>query len=254
MSTVHTAAPFDTRDYPRSNGYPTWASKPMPETDWHRDLMNLLIEVLRDFYAGQPVYVTGNILVFYQQGNRRRHVSPDVWLARGVDNHPRPNYLIWEESHGPEFVIELTSRTTQNEDLNSKFTLYRDVLEVREYFLFDPDGDYLQEQLQGYRLRKGAYQRIHARHGRLPSQVTGLHLEAEGNMLRLWNPLTATWLPTPQEVRQGFETATEQLRGTVEQLQAENQQLRQRATALEAELQNTNRRLDELARRLDGNV
>jgi Uma2 family endonuclease len=184
---------------PRSNAYPTADGKPMAETDFHRDLMLLLIEVLRAFYAGQQVYVTGNILVFYQPGNRRRHLSPDVWLARGVEHRARLNYLIWEEPKGPEFVIELTSSSTRTEDLVTKFTLYRDVLKVREYFLFDPLGDYLDEQLQGYRLRKGAYQRIHARDGRLPSQVTGLHLEATGDMLRLWNPLTQNWLPTPAE-------------------------------------------------------
>jgi Uma2 family endonuclease len=181
------------------------------------------------------VYVTGNILVFYQQGNRRRHVSPDVWLARGVDNHPRPNYLIWEESRGPEFVIELTSRTTQNEDLNSKFTLYRDVLKVREYFLFDPDGDYLQEQLQGYRLRKGAYQRIHARDGRLPSQVTGLHLEAEGTMLRLWNPLTSTWLLLPAERLAQAEARVTQAQTRATQAETDVERLRQELQRLRSQ-------------------
>src|SRR6476620_6419063 len=88
------------------NGYPTWSPEPMPETDWHRKLMNLLIEMLEMFYAGKQVYVTGNILVFYEEGNRRRHVSPDVWAARGVEDRLRPNYLIWEEARGPEFVIE----------------------------------------------------------------------------------------------------------------------------------------------------
>src|SRR4051794_28489322 len=116
------------------NDYPTWSAEPMPETDLHRDLMAILIDMLRRYFAGQTVYVTGNILVFYQPGNRRRHVSPDVWVARGVENYQRPNYLIWEEPRGPEFVIELTSSTTRAEDLGAKFNLYRDVLKVREYF------------------------------------------------------------------------------------------------------------------------
>src|ERR1700676_31204 len=61
------------------NDYPTSDGKPLAETDWHRDLMVLLIEMLRAFYQGQRVYVSGNLLVFYERGNRRRHVSPDVF-------------------------------------------------------------------------------------------------------------------------------------------------------------------------------
>jgi Uma2 family endonuclease len=185
----------------RKNGYPTSDGKPMAETDWHRELMVMLIEMLRGFYAGQQVYVTGNLLVFYEPGNRRRHVSPDVWLARGVENRVRLNYLIWEEPRGPEFVIELTSSSTRREDQRGKLDLYRDVLKVREYFLFDPFGDYLEPRLQGYRLRKGAYQGIRPRNGRLPSQVTGLHLEGVGDMLRLWDPQAEAWLLTPAERR-----------------------------------------------------
>ncbi len=192
------------------NGYPTTDGKPMAETDWHRDLMLLLIEMLRGFYAGQRVYVTGNLLVFYEPGNKRKHVSPDVWLARGVENRQRPNYLIWQEPRGPEFVIELTSSTTRDEDLTTKMALYRDTLKVREYFLFDPRDDYLDPRLQGYRLRGGVYQSIRPRAGRLPSQVTGLHLEAVGDMLRLWGPQAQAWLPTPAELLARTDVAREQ--------------------------------------------
>ncbi len=55
--------------------YPTSDGKPMAETDWHRDLMAALIQTLSAYYADDPrVYVSGNLLVFYEPGNRRRHV------------------------------------------------------------------------------------------------------------------------------------------------------------------------------------
>jgi hypothetical protein len=38
---------------PYTNDYPSSDGKPLAETDWHRDLMMLQIEVLRAFYAGQ---------------------------------------------------------------------------------------------------------------------------------------------------------------------------------------------------------
>jgi len=45
-------------------------------------------------------------------------------------------------------VIEYTSKTTRKEDQHTKFVLYRDTLKVKELFLFDPFGDYLQPQFQ----------------------------------------------------------------------------------------------------------
>ena len=55
------------------------------------------------------VYVSGNLLVYYVPGDRLRHLSPDVFVAKGVPKRERLNYLMWEEGKGPDVVIELTS-------------------------------------------------------------------------------------------------------------------------------------------------
>src|SRR5450755_4060946 len=138
--------------------YPTSDGKPMAETDIHRRLMTELIAALQAFYASESlVYVSGNLLLFYEEGNKRRHLSPDVFVVRGVPKHERENYLLWEEGQSPQFVIELTSSSTRREDTAKKFELYRDILKVREYFLFDPMGDYLKPSMQGWRLVRGVY-------------------------------------------------------------------------------------------------
>jgi Uma2 family endonuclease len=179
------------------NGYPTSDGKPMAETDYHRDLMMDLIATLRAYYAEQEnVYVSGNLLLFYVENNRRKHISPDVFVVPGVGKYQRPNYLLWEE-RPPVFVIELTSSSTRNEDLTTKMALYQDVLKVQEYFLFDPCEDYLDPSMQGWRLRSGTYRRIRPVAGRLPSRTTGLHLERDGTELRLWNPTTGERLLLP---------------------------------------------------------
>jgi Uma2 family endonuclease len=189
------------------NGYPT-SVPDMPESEWHRSLMLWLIDSLTWYYRDvERVCVSGNLLIFYSRGDRRRHVSPDVFVVRGVEKRVRPNYLVWEEGQAPEFVIELTSSSTHTEDTGRKFRLYRDTLRVREYFLFDPDGDFLSPRLCGYRLRAGVYHSIRPRAGRLPSQVTGLHLEANGRELRLWDPTTVAWLPTFPEREAAAEAA-----------------------------------------------
>jgi Uma2 family endonuclease len=185
----------------QGNGYPTSDGKPMAETDRHRDLMVDLIKVLQLFYALVPdVYVSGNLLLFYERGNKRRHVSPDVFVSRKVPKRERLNYLVWEEGKGPDLVIELTSSSTRHTDVSRKFRLYRDVLKVNEYFLFDPFGDYLDPQLQGYRLQRGKYVPIRPVAGRLPSKVLRLHFEAHGKDLRLFDPAAERWLPTPMEI------------------------------------------------------
>src|SRR5438270_5020130 len=119
--------------------YPTSDGKPMAETELHRNLMFDLIHSLLAYYANVPrVHVTGNLLLYYEQGNKRKHISPDVFVAFGVGKHQRDYYLLWKERQPPRFVIELTSSSTRKTDTSKKFELYRDVLKVREYFLFDP--------------------------------------------------------------------------------------------------------------------
>jgi Uma2 family endonuclease len=181
-------------------GYPTSDGKPMAESDWHRNVMTETIEALQAFFANeQMVYVSGNLLLFPEKGNKRKHIAPDVFVVRGVQKRQRANYLLWEEGRSPDVVIEITSSRTRHEDQVRKMQKYRDVLKVREYFLFDPLDDYLEPPLQGYRLRGGKYLNIHPRGRRLPSRVLGLHLEHQGWELRLWDPTTQSLLLTLRE-------------------------------------------------------
>lgn len=213
--------------------YPTSDGKPMAETDWHRDLMNTLIQTLAAYYSAKPlVYVSGNLLVFYKPGNRRKHVSPDVFVVKGVAKHQRPNYLIWEEGKGPEVVIELTSQSTRDEDVEDKYELYQDTLRVSEYFLFDPLGEYLQPQLQGHRLRRGRYEPISPLKGRLPSKVLGLNLEGHGRDLRLYDPRTKQLLLTPDEARQAAEDRAMQEAIARREAEAEVQRLQRKLAEL----------------------
>jgi len=189
-----------TKRKPKDIEYPTSDGKPMAETDWHRDLMVDLINRLDHRYADDPdVYVSGNLLLFYERGNKRKHVSPDTFFVFGVAKKQRPNYLLWREKKSPSFIMEMTSSSTKNEDKTKKFVLYRDVLKAKEYFQFDPFGDYLNPQLQGYRLQRGEYVPIAPVDGRLPSETLGLHLEASGNQLLLWDPTTKEYLMTSEE-------------------------------------------------------
>jgi Uma2 family endonuclease len=178
----------------------------MAETEIHlKDLIDT-IEVLADYYADQPnVYVCGNLLLYYEEGNPRKRVAPDVLVALGVPKEPlRDSYLVWKEGKAPDFVLEITSKSTKRED-QKEFEIYRDILRLSEYFLFDPRAEYLRPPLQGFRLISGDYVSIEASAGRLPSQVLGLQLERDGAQLRLFNPATGERLPTRLEAREAAE-------------------------------------------------
>ncbi|HEV3235427.1 MAG TPA: Uma2 family endonuclease [Gemmataceae bacterium] len=199
--------------------YPTSDGRPMAETDLHRDQMIAQIETLKRRFAADPLfYVSGNLLVFYRPGDRLCHLSPDVFVVRGVPKHQRDHYLIWKEKRTLDLVIELTSRSTKAEDIEDKFVLYRDELKVKEYFLFDPYSEYLDPALQGYRLNRGRYVSIKPVERRLPSKVLNLHLERDGRNLRLYDPIEGKWVPTPQEELVKAEEALARMKSEIESL------------------------------------
>jgi Uma2 family endonuclease len=199
-----TMSTLPTRPLRREVEYPESDGKPIAETELHLLVMFEVIESLRAWYAANTrVWVGGNQLLYYVEGDPRRCTSPDVMVALGIGKKPlRRTYLVWKEGKAPDVVIEVSSRKTRREDLGKKFELYRDVLKVREYFLFDPLAEYLKPSLKGYRLLKGEYVPIPSLDGRLPSKVLGLHLERDGEWLRLYNPKTERWLLTATEVRE----------------------------------------------------
>lgn len=136
------------RPHAPPNSYPSGDGRPFSETDWHFKVMTHLLQALDDRYEADPnVYVSGSLLLHYEKGNKRRRVAPDVFVVHGVPKLLRRNYLLWAEGRGPGVVIEVTSRRTRWEDTHRKFKLYRDVLRVPEFFLFDPLGHYLDPPL-----------------------------------------------------------------------------------------------------------
>ena len=210
----------------RTNDYPTSDGKPMAETDIHRDLVLDLIETIKWWFRDEPsTYVSGNLLIFYEKGDKRKHVSPDVFVVPKVGNHRRDNYLLWEE-RPLELVIELTSKTTMIEDIEEKYNLYVGKLAVKEYFLFDPKQEYLKPSFQGYRKAKDRFRPIKAVGERLPSKVLDLHLERDGQHLRLWNPATGERVPTPAERIAAEEARADQAEAEVERLREELARLR----------------------------
>lgn len=191
--------------YPESDG------KPMAETDVHRKLMMDFIQMLEDhFQYENDVYVSGNLLMYYQEGDPRKSISPDVFVVFGVKKKLRNTFLTWEEANTPDFVLEVASPSTYRHDIGRKKELYATVLGVKEYYIYDPLGQVV-PSFSGYRLIDGEYQDIELVDDRLPSVVLGLELGEREGKLRLYNPNIGQWMQSLQEeVRTVRERAEEE--------------------------------------------
>lgn len=193
--------------YPDSNG------APMAESDPARDYLIYGVEALTIYFSNRDdVYVSGNLFLYYKQGVPSAVVAPDVFVVFGIDNKKRLSYKVWEENDKvPDFVLEITSLTTQENDEHDKPLKYAQ-MGVREYWQYDPTGDYLQPQLKGARLVEGGYQpipgRILADGGlSIPSAVLGLDLRLRQGQLRFYESKTDKKLLSPQETEQARQQA-----------------------------------------------
>ena len=139
------------------------------------------------------------IWVYYEQGNPCKYVVPDAFVVKGISPKRRRVYQTWIERKSPDVVIETTSRKTRRKDMVEKLQLYAH-LGVKEYFLFDPDQDYLDPPLQGYRLRGTAYVPIEPdATGSLTSEELGLRLREKEGKLQFYRLDAGERLLTPAE-------------------------------------------------------
>ena len=138
--------------------YPTSDGQPMAETPVHGDCMMYVTSALRWWFTKHgrdDVYVGMNNFLYYKRGNPRAVVAPDVYVVVGAPAHPpRDTYMLWNEPKGPDFVLEVTSKSTRGNDERRKRAVYA-ALGVREYFLYDPRAEWLAPPLQGFRLHEG---------------------------------------------------------------------------------------------------
>lgn len=199
--------------------YPDSDGKPMAESDPARDYLIYGVEALNIYFQNRDdVYVSGNLFIYYKKGVPSAVMAPDVFVVFGVEKKKRLSYKVWQEAGKvPNFVLEITSATTQENDETEKPLKYA-ALGVQEYFQYDPTGDYLTPQLKGSRLVEGKYEPITSDY--LPDGVLSIHSEQLGLDLRLidgelrfYDPRTGKKLLSYQETelaRQQAELARQQ--------------------------------------------
>ena len=111
-------------------------------------------------YDPATVAIGGESFVYYNPDNLNDRVSPDCYVAFDVDADAiveLNGYFIWLVGKPPDFVLEIASPSTANEDLDRKRALYA-AIGVNEYWRYDATGgDLYGRTLAGERLDGNEY-------------------------------------------------------------------------------------------------
>ena len=123
----------------------------------------LLHTHLTDFGKRPDIFLDVNTIICYDPANLNIRVSPDIYIATGVEAaaiRPRKIYLPWEVGKPPDWVIEIASSSTGRADTGRKRGIYAEI-GVPEYWRFDPTGgEYHGVEMAGERLVNGEYRPI----------------------------------------------------------------------------------------------
>ena len=204
---MHSAAAME---YPYSDG------RPMVESEAQLSVMLYVVPALKWYFRNCPdVYVGADMFMYYEEGNPAAVVAPDVFVVLGAPKRadaPRLSYKLWEEPKGPDFVLEVLSRSTRAADLGEKRALYAS-LGVEEYWLYDPTGEQLPSRLRGMGLDGDRYRPLAPstealRGRRLQSAVLGVDVRVlQDGALRMSDSVTGQDLLTYDEEHDGRRAA-----------------------------------------------
>ena len=219
--------------YPESDG------EPMAETPKHQQVMIDCMDIMRSHFRGfADVYIGGNMMLYYEEGNPRKSISPDVFMVRGVSKQELRTYKTWEQPPTLDFVLEVASPSTYTRDFNEKMEIYAKILKVKEYCIYDPYHE-IEPYFIGFRLVGEAYEEIPFVNERIPSEVLGLELGEHNGVLRLYDPGKGEWLHPSGE-------RLDEVESRLEEESRARQEAESRAQHAEAELEKLRAALERL--------
>ena len=135
--------------------------EPVEDHMQQEDTIIHLAHLLKSWFQPRGnTFVSGGGFIFYNEANGNDRVAPDCFIA--LDRDPDyvyqfENYFLWEVGKPPDFVLEVASRSTAQNDLGRKRDLYAR-LGIPEYWRMDPRGGrFYGAPLTGEQLVNGEY-------------------------------------------------------------------------------------------------
>src|SRR5436305_5720778 len=128
-------------DVPATAGgvvYPDSDGQPMADNTLQWDWMVKVVGELREQFAGQEVFVAGDLLWYPVEGDPKTRTAPDALVAFGRPPGYRGSYKQWEEAGiAPQVVFEVLSPNNTREEMRAKRQWY-ERHGVEEYYYIDP--------------------------------------------------------------------------------------------------------------------
>ena len=186
--------------------YPGEDGLPMPTNLDHYAWSMVCYRMLKHRFRGcRDLLIACDMLVYYERGNNKAAVAPDVFVSFGVPPGPRSSYFVRREGKPPDVVLEFASPSTVRKDAGEKKEKYRQI-GVPEYWLVDPVGGYHDPQVQGFRLVEGEYEQLPSEEGSegmvaVWSPLLQLELRFADGQLRFWDREKALNVELPEEER-----------------------------------------------------
>ena len=211
--------------------YPIDDEEPLAESEHQLFPLTYAHGALTAWFANDPTtWVGADMFLYYEEGNPRRVVAPDVFVVTGTHKRETRNiFQTWAEGRIPAFILEITAPSSLHNDRVTKFELYQQ-LGVHEYWLYDPTEEgLLTPFLQGNRLVGGVYQPIPVAEtsvaGRYSgmSEALGLEVHAEADWFRLFDPVAGVYLRNLQESEDALAAEQRALAANQQVLAAERQ-------------------------------
>ena len=131
--------------------YPETDGLPMADNTIQWDWMVKIVGELRTLFAGQEVFVAGNLFWYPVEGDPATVVAPDALVVFGRPPGDRPSYHQWREGGvAPQVVFEVLSPGNSDDEMADKLDFY-DRHGVSEYYVIDP----YRHEYEGYVRRRG---------------------------------------------------------------------------------------------------
>jgi len=107
---------------------------------------------------GRTVFIAADNAIYYDQNDAHKVVGPDFYVVLDTPHDPeRDCWRMWNEGgHLPQLIMEFVSKHSGKKDRVTNFAIYRDILRVSNYFIWDNR----RRRFDGFHLQNGTYKQL----------------------------------------------------------------------------------------------